>query len=656
MSNQFYNPSGTPGTGAPGLSAPMRAEFAAIAAGFAAMPAFSAGNAGQVITVNSSGTALVPSSAIVISNAGLATIVGTATFTGQIFQTTAGTPLALASTAFESTGSVNNYLSFDIRNASNGAAASSDVVVTADTGTDTTQYINLGINSSGYTGWTINGALDGYLYTSDGNLSIGTASAKYVSFFTGGTAAANERVRITSTGNVLIGTTNDVAGYVLQISSSSISPIVAVLTNPTTAVSSAAEWAAINGTVSAFMGAFAGTRVGVGSSSAHELDLYTNGLARVVISSGGAVTINTPTSGTALTLTGGLVADSLNGGQFAGFRNRIMNGDMRIDQRHSGTAITPASATFTVDRWQGFVSTAAITFQQVTDAPPGFKYSLKATLAATKVTAAADTFSIRQGIEGASIIDFQLGAASAATVTLSFWVKGSVAGTYSGSLHNASGRSYVFTYPVTNSWVRQSVVIALDTTGTWATDNTIGLEVWFDLGSGSTYQNASIGTWLAGAYTRATTGANFVNGTNGDTFNITGVQMELGSVATPFEQRPIGTELSLCQRYAFAINSLSTNQFIAAAYAAGTTDARCILSFPVPMRVTPPTLSVFSASQCSAQLGGSNFAGTAIGYTAGNSSPTVAQIDVTVAAATIGQGGSIFFNTASGFLVFQAEL
>ena len=242
---------------------------------------------------------------------------------------------------------------------------------------------------------------------------------------------------------------------------------------------------------------------------------------------------------------------SINGGQIAGFRNKIINGDMRIDQRNAGAAVTPTASTYLVDRFLFASSQASkLTFQQVADAPRGFKFSTKITVASQFAPAAGDSFTYVQPIEGQNVIDLAFGTASAASITVSFYAKTSVAGTYSVSIRNvASDRSYVFSVTLTTSWARYTVTIPGDATGTWATGNATGLSVGFSLGVGTTYQTASPNRWLAGSYLAATGSTQFVNQTAGATLNITGVQLEAGTVATPFENRPVGTEVALCQRY-----------------------------------------------------------------------------------------------------------
>jgi hypothetical protein len=233
------------------------------------------------------------------------------------------------------------------------------------------------------------------------------------------------------------------------------------------------------------------------------------------------------------------------------FKNRIINGAMVIDQRNAGASVTPTTSTYTLDRWNAVNSiTSKYTVQQVSDAPTGFINSLKVTSSAATSLGASDYYYLQQNIEGLNVFDFAFGTASAATSTLSFWVKSSLTGTFGGVLSNsAANRSYPFTYTISaaNTWEQKTVTITGDTTGTWLTTNGTGLRVDFGLGVGSTYSGTA-GAWAATTYVSAT-GATSVVGTNGATFYITGVQLEKGSTATSFDYRPYGTELALCQRY-----------------------------------------------------------------------------------------------------------
>jgi hypothetical protein len=235
-----------------------------------------------------------------------------------------------------------------------------------------------------------------------------------------------------------------------------------------------------------------------------------------------------------------------------GFKNRIINGAMVIDQRNAGAAT--AGNGFPVDRFQIPVSQSAkLTTQQNQGAvtpPTGFTNYLGVTSSSAYSSLSGDYFVIYQGIEGYNIADLGWGTANAKTVTLSFQVYSSLTGTFGGALRNsATVRSYPFSYsiPVANTWTTISITIPGDTSGTWVTNNGMGIALYFDLGSGTSTKGTA-GAWNSNGNIGAT-GTVSVVGTNGATFYITGVQLEKGSTATSFDYRPYGTELQLCQRY-----------------------------------------------------------------------------------------------------------
>ena len=237
-----------------------------------------------------------------------------------------------------------------------------------------------------------------------------------------------------------------------------------------------------------------------------------------------------------------------------GFRNRIINGDMRIDQRNAGASVTPSQASYLVDRWVfNFTQASKFSFQQNAGSvtpPAGFTNYLGATVVSAVSVGAGDVFVLRQRIEGFNVSDLGWGAAGAQTVTLSFWVRSSLTGTFGGALqNNAENRAYPFSYAISaaNTWEQKTVTIAGDTTGTWLTNNSTGIILNFSLGCGSTFSGTA-GAWAANNF-NTVTGATSVVGTNGATFYVTGVQLEAGSVATPFERRDYGREAILCYRY-----------------------------------------------------------------------------------------------------------
>jgi hypothetical protein len=240
---------------------------------------------------------------------------------------------------------------------------------------------------------------------------------------------------------------------------------------------------------------------------------------------------------------------------FVNMKNRIINGAMVISQSAAGASVTQTTANlFPVDRFlvNGSV-TSKFTAQQNAGSvtpPAGFINYVGCTSSSAYSVGVAEAFSLQQRIEGLNIADLGWGTANAKTVTLSFWVRSSLTGTFGGSLRNsAQNRSYPFTYTINsaNTWEFETITIAGDTSGTWLTTNGIGINVNLSLGAGSTLSGTA-GSW-AGSNFASATGATSVVGTNGATLYITGVQFEVGTQATSFEYRMYGTELMLCQRY-----------------------------------------------------------------------------------------------------------
>jgi hypothetical protein len=269
-----------------------------------------------------------------------------------------------------------------------------------------------------------------------------------------------------------------------------------------------------------------------------------------------------------------------------GMRNRIINGAMVIDQRNAGASVTPTDGTYTLDRIiYNSTQTSKVTIQQNAGAvtpPAGFTNYLGVTSSSSYSIGSGDFFTVGQRIEGFNTADLNWGTASAATVTLSFWVRSSLTGTFGGSITNSAiNRSYPFTYTITsaNTWEQKSVTIAGDTSGTWiGATNGIGLRVYFGLGVGSSFSGAA-GSWSGSANLSASSTVSVV-GTNGATFYITGVQLEKGSTATSFDYRPYSAELAMCQRYYQTIDGLM-------AYGLGsTTTIQTSFTFPI-MRAAP---------------------------------------------------------------------
>lgn len=345
------------------------------------------------------------------------------------------------------------------------------------------------------------------------------------------------------------------------------------------------------------------------------------------------------------------------------FRNRIINGDMRIDQRNAGAAVTLTSGgVYTLDRWIGWEDTdGSATVTQSSTAPAGYSNSLLYTVTSADTSLAAAQFSIvAQRIEGFNVADLGFGAAGAQAVTLSFWVRSSVTGTFAGSLVNSAGnRSYVFTYAINsaNTWEQKTITVPGDTSGTWVTNNGIGLQVYFSMGAGSDRQTTA-GSWAGGNYVATSSSVSLI-GTNSATWYVTGVQLEAGSAATAFERRPYGTELQLCQRYYYQIpwnTSSAVQQVGSAGQAISATSVNGIaVQFPVTMR-TQPSLGVSNVSHFVQQpAGGGSLTCSSVSFTYG--SKEMGSL-TTVCASGLSAGACSFFmmNNSAGWMGFSSEL
>ena len=352
--------------------------------------------------------------------------------------------------------------------------------------------------------------------------------------------------------------------------------------------------------------------------------------------SSGAITLTTQVTGTLPEANGGTGTTV----GYCGFKNRIINGAMVIDQRNAGLPVTPNSSTYTLDRWRiGVDTTQRMSFQQVSDAPAGFTNSILCTVTTSGSTSASNLLYLQQNIEGFNVSDFGFGTASAQTVSVSFWVKSSIIGLKSISLINASlSRAYCTTYNIdtANTWEYKTVTIPGDTSGTWGTGNGNGLELHFNFQIGSTYET-TLNTWAAGRFYSASSVPDITT-TSGATINITGVQLEKGSTATSFDYRPYGTELALCQRYYQYLGG-STNVFQLRGYNTASTGLSQTLAYPVSFRASP-TITIGTVIY-------SNASGLAF-----NSNERQATMSIFVTAA----GDAYMTSSGTNTITFSAEL
>jgi hypothetical protein len=249
-------------------------------------------------------------------------------------------------------------------------------------------------------------------------------------------------------------------------------------------------------------------------------------------------------------------------------KNRIINGNMMIDQRNAGAAlnISSGTTTYSLDRYAFFSgnTSAVATIQQDSSAPAGFTNSLKISVNTADASVDADDRArITQRIEGYNFADLNYGSANAKTLTLSFWVKSNLTGIFSVVFYNATNnRSFLKTYTidVAGTWEQKTITITGDTTGTWVTNNGIGVNISFNLMAG-TNQQGTADSWQASTGAYGTSSQVNLFSSTANYLNITGVQLEAGSSATEFEHRQYGTELSLCQRYYEFGGTANTVQF-----------------------------------------------------------------------------------------------
>jgi hypothetical protein len=345
--------------------------------------------------------------------------------------------------------------------------------------------------------------------------------------------------------------------------------------------------------------------------------------------------------------------------QYNGFKNRIINGAMVIDQRNAGASVTIGafSTTYTLDRFLAYADSASrFSVQQNAGSvtpPAGFTNYLGCTSLSAYTVGSSEQFIIGQSVEGFNVADLGWGTANAQPVTLSFWVRSSLTGTFGGSLRNsAPNRVYPFTYTVSvaNTWEQKSITIVGDTSGTWLTNSGIGIRIVWSLGAGSSVSGTA-GAWASGSFTSAT-GATSVVGTNGATFYITGVQLEKGSTATSFDYRPYGTEFMLCQRYYYRISGGTQFTAYAVGGATSSTVGTYAVVFQVQMRATP-TIGYSDLIQTD----NANYLPAVTGTITGNLNTNGGRLNVSSASGlTQYRPQTLAANSSSSFLEFPAEL
>jgi hypothetical protein len=338
------------------------------------------------------------------------------------------------------------------------------------------------------------------------------------------------------------------------------------------------------------------------------------------------------------------------------FKNRIINGNMVVSQRNGTTSVTASNSTYNLDRWTVSSSTSAtVTVVQSTAAPAGFANSMLYTVSSGSATTSGQYFGFRQNIEAYNTADMNFGTANAKTFTVSFWVNCSLTGIYAATLANSGdARLYPtsFTVNAANTWEYKTITVAGDTTGTWAgATNGLGLSLQIYPSIGTSFRGTA-NVWNATGIYGPVGLADFV-ATTGNTFYITGVQLEVGTQATTFDYRSYGTELSLCQRYYNRVDF----GYMASGFCDTTTGFRCVYSYPVQMRSAPTLVTTGTASNYSIRFAGVNSAVCNAVPTIVAPSTSVTRLDVTVASGlTQGYGGFLADNGGSPYLAFNSEL
>jgi len=350
-----------------------------------------------------------------------------------------------------------------------------------------------------------------------------------------------------------------------------------------------------------------------------------------------------------------LSATYLNVGQIGGRRNLIINGSQIVDQRN---ATVTAAGTFVTDRFKHENNSSSdASVQQVSEAPDTFKNSLKLTTTATKTPSGSTYAGLTTRIEGQDTVSIGLGTTSCKQFTVSFWVRSTKIGTYSISFKNSgANRVYLAEYTISaaNTWEYKTLTIPAITTGTWNTDNSTGMIItWWLAGTAS---EGTAGSWLTSNANMSTNQVNLFDATSA-TWQITGIQLEVGSIATPFEHRSYGEELALCQRYFYAHQARSNYIMTAAA----TGEAIISIFFPCRMRTNPSMTHNISgyndgtAYQHNVYKGGViSPKGSGTLYNWGSSVDGVAFAS-TMASTTAGDAGNINFGSAV-VISFNAEL
>jgi hypothetical protein len=346
-------------------------------------------------------------------------------------------------------------------------------------------------------------------------------------------------------------------------------------------------------------------------------------------------------------------------------RNLIINGAMQIAQRNTSVTGITTGDYRTADRWYFYVSsTGTWTMNVESSAPTNTEFRNSSNVICTTADSslsAGDELAIIQNIEGFNCQGIKKGTANAESITVSFWVKSSNTGTFICELRdedNSRQISKTYTINAANTWEKETITFPPDTTGAFDNDNNSSLRLFMWLAAGSNFTSGTLNStaWASSVNTNRVVGQLNLANRVGNYLAITGVQLETGTVATPFEIRPYGTELALCQRYAVVFNGADSNSAnrIGFGLATSATKAYCLINHPVTMRAkasltNSATIAVSDASNGTAT--------TSLAVQSIVSDTNHTGIDITVASGlTSFRPYFLEFNGASGVLTLSAEL
>jgi len=344
-------------------------------------------------------------------------------------------------------------------------------------------------------------------------------------------------------------------------------------------------------------------------------------------------------------------------------RNVIINGAMQVAQRGTSSTGLTGAGYFTADRWNMFASSLGTWTQSVeNDAPTGsgFRKSLKMLCTTADASpAAGDVLLFTQNLEGQNVQQFLKGTSSAKQFSLTFWVKGSTTGTYIVELNDADNSrsvSAAYSIAVAGTWEKKTVTFPADTTGAFDNDNASSLELIFWLGAGSDYTSGTLATtWGTRTNANRAVGGTNLAGAINRYWQVTGVQLEAGAVATPFEFEDYGVTLAKCQRYYYR----NTPGSIYGNYAVLASGSSTLFegSVHVPVTMRTGATSVEYSSLVILDPGVDNHAVTSL--TIAQTGQTSIGISINIASSAIAQGDAVVLrnnNTTSGYLAFSAEL